>query len=61
MYKLVHRSYGLFSKDMQKHMKSMSVPWRQTVRNGHIIACKFILLTSNEDKKILYTQANQLI
>ena len=24
---LAHESYGLFSNDMQKHMKSMSVPW----------------------------------
>ena len=26
LYKLARRSYGLFSNDMQKHMKSMSVP-----------------------------------
>ena len=24
---LALESYGLFSNDMQKHMKSMSVPW----------------------------------
>ena len=24
---LAQESYGLFFKDMQKHMKSMSVPW----------------------------------
>ena len=27
VYELAHRSYGLFSNDMQKHMKLMSVPW----------------------------------
>ena len=27
LYELEHRSYGLFSNDMQKHTKSMSVPW----------------------------------
>ena len=61
LYELEHRSYGLFSNDMQKHMKSMSVPWWQTVRNGHIITFVFMLLTSNKDQKILYTQAIQFI
>ena len=27
LYKLAHRNYGLFCNDMQKQMKSMSVPW----------------------------------
>ena len=44
----------------QKHVKSMSVPWWQTVKNGHIITCVFTLLASNEDKKILYTQAKSI-
>ena len=61
LYKLAHRSYGLFTNDMQKHMKSISVPWWQTVGNGNIIKCVFILLTSNEHQKILYTQASQFI
>ena len=37
LYELAHKSYGLFSNDMQKHMKLISVRWWQTVRNGHII------------------------
>ena len=57
-YDLAHESYGLFSNDMQKHMKSMSVPWRQTARNGHIIMSVFIFLNYNEIQKILYTQVN---
>ena len=60
-YDLAHKSYGLFSNDMQKHMKSMSVPWRQTARNGHIVTCVFILLNYNKIQKILYTQVNQFI
>ena len=43
---------------MQKHIKLMSVPWWQTVRNGHIITFVFKLLIATEDKKILYTQVN---
>ena len=58
---LAQESYGLFFNDMQKYMKSMSVPWWQTVRNGYIITCVFILLNYNEVQKILYTQANQFI
>ena len=27
LYELAHRSYGLFSNDMQNHTKLMSVPW----------------------------------
>ena len=27
LYKLALESYGLFSNDMQKHMKLISVPW----------------------------------
>ena len=27
LYDLAHESYGLFSNDMQKHVKLMSVPW----------------------------------
>ena len=27
LYDVAPESYGLFSNDMQKHMKSMSVPW----------------------------------
>ena len=27
LYELAHRSYGMFSNDMQNHTKSMSVPW----------------------------------
>ena len=61
LYDLRHESYGLFSNDMQKHMKSMSVPWWQTARNGHIITCVFILMNYNEVQKILYTQANQFV
>ena len=61
LYDPAHKSYGLFSNDMQKHMKSISVPWWQTARNGHIITCVFILLNYNETQKILYTQANQFI
>ena len=58
---LAQESYGLFSNDMQKHFKSMSVPWLQSVRNSQIITCIFILLNYNEVQKILYTQANQFI
>ena len=36
-YELAHKSYGIFSKDIQKHMKLMSVPWWQAARNGRII------------------------
>ena len=61
LYALAHESYDLFSNDMQKHMKSTSVPWRQTATNGHIITCVFILLNYNEVQKILYTQVNQFI
>ena len=61
LYDLAHESYALFSNDMQKHMKLMSVPWRQTARNGHIITCVFIFMNYNEIQKILYTQVNQFI
>ena len=27
LYELALESYGLFSNEMQKHMKSISVPW----------------------------------
>ena len=40
---------------MQKHMKLMSVPWWQTIRNGNIITCVFIILPSSEDKRFLYS------
>ena len=60
LYDLAHESYGLFSNDMQKHMKSMSVR-RQTARNGHIITYVFIFLNYNEIQKILYTKVNQFI
>ena len=58
---MAHRSYGLFSNDMQKHVKSILVTWWQTVRNGHIITYVLILLNSNENQKILYTKVNQYI
>ena len=29
---------------MQKHIKLMSMPWLQTVRNGYIITCMFIII-----------------
>ena len=61
LYDLAHESYGLFSNDIQKHMKSMSVPWWQTAINGNIIVCMFILLNYNDVQKILYTQANKFI
>ena len=50
---MAHRSYGLFSNDMQKHMKSLSVLWWQTVRNGHLIMYMFILFNSNDDQIFL--------
>ena len=56
-----HRHYGLFYGVMQNNIKLMPVPWRQTVRNDHIILCVFILFTSKEDQKILYILANQFI
>ena len=34
-------------------MKSISVSWWQTARNGHVITCVFIQLNSNKDQKIL--------
>ena len=49
LYELALESYGLFSNYMQKHMKLISVPWRQTAINGYIITCLFILLNSNKD------------
>ena len=61
LYDLALESYSLFSIDTQNHMKSISVPWWQIARNGHIITCVFIQLNSNNDQKILYTQANELI
>ena len=27
LYELVHKTYDLFSKEMQKYMKLMSAPW----------------------------------
>ena len=42
-------------------MKSMPVPWRQTLGNGRIILCMFILFTSDDDQMILYAQTNQFI
>ena len=61
LYELPLKSYSLFSNDTQKYMKSISVPWWHTARNGHIIMCAFIQFNSNKDQKILYTQANQFI
>ena len=62
LYELAHKTYDIFSKEMQKYMKSMSVPWWQTARNGHIIKCvRFIKLNYNKDQKILYTQVNEFI
>ena len=52
LYKLAHRSYGLFSNDMQKHMNQCQCHGdTDCVRNGHIIMFMFTLLTSNEDKR----------
>ena len=44
LYNLAHKSYSLFSNDMQKHIKVMWVRWWQTARNDHIITFVFILL-----------------
>ena len=54
-------SYDLFFNDKLKDMKSITVPWWQTARNGHIIMCLIILLNSNKDQKILYAQINEFI
>ena len=61
LYELAHKTYDLFSKEMQKYMKSLLAPCWQTARNGHIIMCEFIQLNSNKVQKILYTQANEFI
>ena len=54
LYELRHKTYDLFSKEMQKYIKSMPVSWWQITRNGHIITCVFIQLNSNKDQRILY-------
>ena len=46
---------------MQKVIKLMSVPWWQIVRNGHIITSVFTLLTSKEDKRMLYKYSSESI
>ena len=61
LYELALESYGVFSNDTKKHMKSISMPWLHAARNGHIITCAFIQFNSNKDQMILYTQANQFI
>ena len=37
LYELAHRSYGLFSNDMQKHMKLMSVMGERIIT---LLLCK---------------------
>ena len=61
LYELGHKTYDLFSKEMQKYIKSMPASWWQTTRNGHIIMCVFIQLNSNKDQRILYAQANKFM
>ena len=64
LYDLAHESYGLFYNNLQKHMKSISVPCDlQTAKNGHIITRVLILLNYayNEVQKILYTQVNHFV
>ena len=61
LYELAHKTYDLFSKEMQRYLKSMPAPWLQTARNGYIITRVFFQLNSNKDQKIFYTQANEFI
>ena len=61
LYELGHKIYDLFSKEMQKHIKSMPASWWQATRNGHIITCVFIQLNSNKDQRILYAQVNEFM
>ena len=61
LYKLGHKTYDLFSKEMKKYIKSMPTSWWQTTRNGHIITCVFIQLNSDKDQRILYAQANEFM
>ena len=42
-----------FLNDMQKHMKSMSVPWWQTVRNNYV--CVYLIELQWSSKDSLYS------